>query len=217
MLVKHTNEDETKIIFIDDFTYKATHIFNANAFPDSLKGEIGACVTRMRIFQHSVREVCVQISKDYEVFHNILDENIDDLTESAISRPDLSLVCLNDNVNHISSMCSSLIFLKSFLDIYSKVIVHSIKSGQSMQFDKSVVNAGEEKISGGKLIKWLRNSAPTQYQELSDIIFRNSVDWISLAIKYRVVLVHKGDLPELYGMRVPLRPSAHLSQLVVTA
>ena len=45
-----------------DFTYKATHIFNANAFPDSLKGEIGACVTRMRVFQHSVREVCVQIS-----------------------------------------------------------------------------------------------------------------------------------------------------------
>ncbi len=66
MVVETKDEIETKIICVDNYTYEATHIFNANAFSDDLKGDVGACITRMVIFGHSVRDACAQVSKDFE-------------------------------------------------------------------------------------------------------------------------------------------------------
>jgi len=198
------DEIETQIIFVDNYTYEATHIFNANAFAETLKGEVGACVTRMVIFRHSVREVCKTVSGDLDIFSRKLRENVDSLRDSAVNRSDLNLVCCHDNTHYITAIFSSLIFLKSFLDIYSALIAKSIKPNQRIVFRKG--NVDGEKIAGGKFINFLRNTAQAEYIDLSNIILRHSQSWIHLAVRYRDELVHNGDLPGLQRMRISLRP-----------
>lgn len=206
MVVESKDEMGIRIIFVDNYTFEATHIFNANAFGDALKEDVGACITRMVIFRHSVREVCAQVSKDFEIFEEILDKNIEDLANGAMKKPDITFVCYYDNTHYITAICSSLIYLKSFLDMYSKLIVKSIYPDQTVLFSKARVDEENKQIAGGKLIKWLRKSAPAQYMELSEVILEHSKDWINLAIRYRDTLIHYGDLRELHWMRVPLRP-----------
>ncbi len=205
-MVEIKDKSETKIIFVDNNTYDAQHIFNADAFGADLSENVNACITRMVIFRHSARDVCAQISKDFEIFEENLGKQVDDLANYAIKRPDLTIVCYHDNTHCITAIYSSLIYLKSFLDVYSILIVRSIIPGKKVFFSKGNVDEGFKNIAGGKLINWLRKSAPAQYKELSDVILEHSNDWINLAVKYRDTLVHYGDLQELHRMRVPLRP-----------
>lgn len=195
---------ETGIIFVDEYTYQSQHIFNANAFADTLNNEVTACVTRMVLFRHSVREVCKQVSGDIDRFSDVLRKNFISLKDSAIRNPDWNLVCYYDSTLYLSAIFSTLIYLKSFLDLYSVLISKSIIPSQRVLFSRS--NVDGEIIAGGKLIKWLRESAPSGYTELSDIILGHSNCWIHLAVLYRNKLVHYGDLPKLQRMRVPLRP-----------
>lgn len=208
MVVESKAETEVQIVFVDTYTHEVTHIFNANAFAKGVEKEVGACVTRLTIFRHSVREVCAQVSNDFRVFKTNLDEQVEALEDSAIKRPDLKLVCYHDNTLYLSAICSSLIYLKSFLDMYSILICKSIIPTQSaVLFSKKLVDGEEKKIAGGTLINWLNKSTPDpKHAALSEVILRHSKDWINLAVSYRDKLTHYGDLPKLHRMRLPLRP-----------
>jgi len=206
-MVESKDEIETKIIFVDKYTYEALHIFNVDAFGTALSENVSACITRMVIFRHSVRDVCALVSKDFDIFEEVLENNVEALANAAIKRPDFNYVCYHDNTHYITAICSSLIYLKSFLDMYSILIVKSINPGHKpVLFSKARIDEKEKVIAGGKLIKWLRNSAPAQYMEISKVILEHSKDWINLVVRYRDTLVHYGDLRELRRMRVTLRP-----------
>ncbi len=195
----------TSIIFVDDYSYEAGHIFNGNAFAEYLQPQAAVCGTRFTIFRHNVRKVCETVNADFEIFEKQLLGQIEDLTASALKRTDLNLVCFHDNTHYLSSVFSSLFFLKSFLDVYATLIAASIKPSQSLLFSSGRVDG--EKVSGGKLINWLRGSTPEKYNDLSDVIFRHSQDWIHRAVQYRDTLVHYGDIAELHRMKVPLKPT----------
>lgn len=205
-MVESKEEIETKIIFVDNNTYEAQHIFNANAFGAAFREDVSTCITRMAIFRYSVREARTQISKDFYIFEEKLKNQSEDLANFAIKQPDLTIVCYHDNTHYITAICSSLIYLKSFLDVYSKIIVKSINPGSTVMFSKARVDEEDKPIAGGKLINWLRKSASAQYMELSEVILKHSKDWINLAVRYRDTLIHYGDLRRLHRMRVPLRP-----------
>ena len=205
-MVESKDESETKIIFVDNNTYEAQHIFNANAFGVDLSENVNACITRMVIFRHSVRDVCALVSKDFDIFEEVLENNVEALANAAIKRPDFNYVCYHDNTHYITAICSSLIYLKSFLDVYSNLIVKSIDPNQSIMFSKARVDGEDKNVAGGKLINWLRKSAPAQYMELSEVILKHSKDWINLVVRDRDTIIHYGDLRELPPMRVPLRP-----------
>lgn len=203
-----TIKNETRIIFVDNYTYEVTHLFNGNAFPETLKEEIDACVTRMVIFRRNARDVCAQVSRDFATFQEQLNDQIQMLQETAINKPEQRFTCYHDNTHYISAICSALIYLKSFLDVYSALIVKSINPSQKLLFSKAVVDGETKQIAGGKLINWLRRCAPAQHTNLSNIILTHSKDWIHQAVTYRDTLIHYGELPELRRMRVPLRPES---------
>lgn len=193
----------TSIIFVDAYSYEAMYIFNANAFVDILKSEVTACTTRLTVFRRNVREVRRLVSEDFDILEKRI-LNDEELRNLAIAKPENSLVCYQDNTHYVSAIFGTLIFLKSFLDIYSMLISKSIIPGQRVSFNEGKIDG--VKIKGGRLINWLRESAPAEHRPLSDIIQQHSQDWIGLAVEYRDKLVHTGDLPELQRMCVPLQP-----------
>lgn len=201
-------QHETSVIFVDDDAYEAMHIFNANAFADGLKKEVNACVTRVTIFRHNARSVRTQVSNDLKNFEEKLNSQIGELTQSAINNPELSIVCHYDNTKYIADICSTLVFLKSFLDVYSRLVVKSLDPNVSVMFNKGKVDEDGESIAGGKLINWLRNSVSPSQDELSDIILKHSKGWINTAVRYRDTVVHYGDISELRRTRVPLLPES---------
>ena len=110
-------------------------------------------------------------------------------------------------ITYLASLHGVLYSLKSFLDVMSTLWVSIIVGRkQTLLFNKGIVNG--EKIAGGRLINWLQQSAPSNFQnaeQLALIIESNSRRWITQAVKYRDALVHHGEITGLKHLRIILQ------------
>jgi hypothetical protein len=71
-----------------------------------------------------------------------------------------------------------------------------------MGFNKGKVSGNT--ISGGRLVNWLRNSAPSESSagEIADITLNHSEIWITNAVEIRDDLIHRRDHHNIRPMRV---------------
>lgn len=117
---------------------------------------------------------------------------------------DARLVVVFDATGYLACLDGVFYALKSFLDVYAQLIARVIDRKVSIRaFAKKKV--GRSKLSGGNLIRWLRQSAPNYFPgaaKLAGVIERHSRCWIHDAVGYRDTLTHHGRVRGLEHMRL---------------
>ena len=107
----------------------------------------------------------------------------------------LDLVVVYISVPFKSCLCNFLVSVKAYLDVFAGYICKSTDPNAQMAFKKAKVNRVE--LSGGKLINWLRHSAPNTFQnrqQLSDLLHQHSMDWITDVVNCRDAFAHHHDI-----------------------
>jgi hypothetical protein len=95
--------------------------------------------------------------------------------------------------------------------VYSTLILRTIQPS----LRKKLFNAGRvggKKISGGKVINWLKGSAPKTFKnssKLQKVIENHSNNWITEAVHHRNTLSHFGDIKEMEHMHIILNPPSY--------
>ena len=146
------------------------------------------------------------LDRDTSDFMGMIEAQRADLESALKSRPDLSSVAVYDGLAHLAEMHSSLNVLKSFLDLYAKLVGTLIHPTNSWSFGKAKVDGQE--VSGGRLVNALRSTGgnqPGSLLALADLTLTNSQVWITEAVKYRDQLSHWSDLDHMRPMHLPLR------------
>lgn len=193
------------ILLIGPEYWEASHIFNPNAFPVHVRNLVFLCADCLSVFIFTVNQIEPNIKIDREQFLERLQTNKE--LNSFTPDPNKPCVVIYHNAKFLIALRLVLYSVKSFLDIYaqlvSKLIVpHSTISG----FKEGTVDG--QKIKGGKLIKWLTESAPSTFTNasaLASVIKNNSSLWIEDVVNWRNKLIHYGEIPNLRPMMVPLQ------------
>lgn len=200
------DQPETKFIFVSRFMMTATNIFNGNAFPETFNKYSEVCANRLALFLFNLEEVKYALKASYEDFSWRLISKSNDLCAAAASRGDLKIIAYTDGLEYLTTLHFALYSLKSFLDVYARLICRLINSNaKPTEFHAKEVNG--KRISGEKFVRWIENSSPSSYEskgKLIEVIYRHSNNWITEAVSYRDTLGHYGGIKNMVEMRLPL-------------
>ena len=192
-----------QIVFVGSHLMKAQHVFNANAFPDATSNLVGACSSRLALLFLHMENLPRAIIQDRSELLGALDRLGVDLEKSVANRPDLTFVARSDGLAYIAEMHSCLNALKSYLDIYAKLIGKLIKPEETWAFNKG--NVEGNKLAGGKFVNNLRNCSGVEFaDQLASLTLEQSLSWISTAVTYRDQLSHRSDLDHMNHMQLQL-------------
>lgn len=197
------NAIRQKIIYVSEDRWVTYGFFNGNAYPQHIRTICEASSERAAIFRFQVKNINDIIKKDRQAFFKHLLTNKEDLMKGLKEKPELNLLIYYDGLEYLTYLHAIFNSLKSFLDVYAQLIGKLISPTQKLSFKRGIVEGN--KLSGGRLINWLRASAQNDYKEnknLSEIILRNSKTWISEVVSYRDQLNHYGDIAGLNHMHV---------------
>lgn len=196
-----------RIVFIGPHRWRAFAIFNGNAFPAGVREIVDACGSRLALLLLHTVAMPSALERDTAGFKEAIQRQREDMESAIRSRPDLTSVAVYDGLAHLAEMHSFLNALKSFLDVYSKLIGKLINPKNDWSFGKAKV--GGRELSGGRLINALRNSSKqASLESLADLTLAHSQAWITEAVKYRDQLSHRSDLDNMRRMQLPLHHSA---------
>ncbi|MGR8951540.1 MAG: hypothetical protein ACU83V_03905 [Gammaproteobacteria bacterium] len=199
-------QPETKIIFVSRFMMTATAIFNGNAFPETANKSSLACANRLAIFLYNIDEIKYALRSSYDDFTSQLILHSNDLIGAANSRADLRFVVYSDGLEYLTSFHSALYSLKSFLDVYARLICLLINPHtDATTFGAKKIDG--KQISGGKFLKWIDGNSPSTYENkeiLMNVIICHSSKWITEAVNYRDTLAHYRDIENMVDLRLPL-------------
>ncbi len=120
----------------------------------------------------------------------------------------LDYVVVYDGLEYLSYFYSLLHSTKSFLDIFSRLLVKMIIPSADITFSKALVEG--KSLSGGKLCNWLEKSAPASCSytiELRKLIIEHSTSWITKMVNYRDMLTHREDISDIVNMHIKLEMS----------
>jgi len=201
-------ENHVSVIITSPYRWETFCLFNANAFPANLGDNVNDCGLRLALCLYYTSLVSKEISKEREIFIKELDVQQADIRKGLSKRQDsLKFVAYSDGLQYLAATFSYLNAIKSFLDIYAKLMAKLISPSTNMSFKRKAINGGT--IAGGTFINWLQNSAPKNFnkaKDLADITIRHSNEWITQSVKYRDTLSHSGDIVGMVHMHVPLHP-----------
>ena len=201
------------IELVGEERWSTLSVFNSNAFPVGLEPNVKACSTRAAIHLVHFNMLEDAIEKNCEDFQKELKINITDQTIASLkNKHSDSMIVYYDGIDFLAAFHDYLHSLKSFLDVYSILICKTIQPTlmQKILFDTRTI--GGEKISGGKVLNWLKHSAPQSFTnslKLQEVFEKHSKDWITEAIKYRDTLSHFRDIEGMEVMRVYLNPPSY--------
>lgn len=191
------SKDHANWVIESGESWAAHKLFKPNAFPPSSRERVQVCHKRAALLLFYVNMVVGEVPRDREKFATKLKKDMADL----VLKPDVEYLAHYDGIGSLAGLYGALNVMKSLLDVYAGLIAGLIDPDTSMTF-KSAAN-----LSGGKLINWLRRSAPKTYANrliLSDLIQRHSEEWITAAVKHRDRIHHYGELKGMTLMRVEL-------------
>jgi hypothetical protein len=194
-----------QIIFVSPQRYSAQHIFNANAYPIALRSVVDSCASRYALLLLHTSTLRAALERDLTDFRKVVEGQRVDLERAIESRPDFECVAVYDGLAHLAEMHSALNSLKSFLDVYAKLIGKLVNSSNNWSFGKATVDGQE--ASGGRLVNALRSSSVETLARLADLTLEHSRTWISDAVRYRDQLSHRSDLDNMHHMQLPLHNS----------
>jgi len=146
------------------------------------------------------------LQRDIADFRRAIEGQRSDLEQAIKGRPELQSVAVYDGLAHLAEMHSALNSLKSFLDVYAKLMGKLVNPSNNWSFGKAII-VGRE-VSGGRLVKALRSSSLNTLARLADITLDHSRTWITDAVRYRDQLSHRSDLDNMRHMQLPLHNSA---------
>lgn len=198
-----------KIILVGEERWSTYGPFNLNAFPVELAPNVEACSTRAAIHLLCLNMVKEAVKKNHKDFQKelkikITAEYVTSLREKHLD----SVIVYYGGIDYLTALHGFLISLKSFLDVYALLICRTIQpSLPGMLFNTRSVGGG--KISGGRVINWLKDSAPrtfTHSLKLQEVIENHSNNWITEAVHHRDTLSHRGDIKGIEHMHIVLNP-----------
>lgn len=111
-----------QIIFVGQHRWRAQLVFNANAYPMEVQSVVNACASRYALLLRHNSTMHGALDRDTSDFMGMVEAQRVDLEGALKSRPDLSSVAVYDGLAHLAEMHSSLNVLKSFFDLYAKLV-----------------------------------------------------------------------------------------------
>lgn len=153
-----------------------------------------------------MEEVKYALNVSHKDFSRQLISKSNELCGAAAARSDLRLVVYSDGIEYLTALHSVLYSLKSFLDVYAKLICRLINSNTNPT-TFGAKNVDGKRISGGKFIKWIKGSSPSSYEskgKLIEVIYSHSNNWITEAVSYCNTLAHYSDIENMVDMRLSL-------------
>ena len=185
-----SNVRPTQIVFVGTHRLNTYSIFNQNAFPDNTKVIVDASGLRLALFSLHFTSLSEAIQRDRTEFIGALERQRQDMELALTNHPDHICVAMYDGLAYLSQMHSCLNTLKSFLDIYAKLIGKLIQPQNEWSFHKA--NIEGIKLAGGRLINALRNCSNTTYaNDLPTLTLTHSRNWITPAVTSRDKLSHR--------------------------
>ncbi|MDR4519407.1 MAG: SEC-C domain-containing protein [Nitrosomonas sp.] len=195
-----------KFYYVEDEKRIPDGILNANAFNEPNSSILSAAKSRLAIFLYHYNIISNSINSDKDkLFERTTDPKtpVDDLSEPLVQK---GAVAIYDGVSYQTALHGLLYSLKSFLDVFAFFVAKYLHPEvKGISFGKGKVDG--EKISGGSLINWLKNSKFDGFEkkdELAEIVCNHSRDWINEAIKYRDDLTHRTNIDGFVDMHVVL-------------
>jgi hypothetical protein len=193
-----------QIIIVDRNFAEASALFNPNAFPARVRSDAASCGDRLAILTHSVEIVMREPALDRS---RLLQEIRENKAFAGFSpKPDKLVVLVLHNLNFVSGLYSALIAVKSFLDLYSRLIARSLVPSASV-FGFSSANYKGRSLSGGRFLKWIEGSGPQSFENrerLVEILLAHVGEWADQAVVYRDAVIHHGAIVGLTEALVPL-------------
>lgn len=205
---------ETKVVFVSRFMQTGTAVFNGNAFPDELNTESTVCANRLSIFLYSVEDVNHSLKVTLSDFQKQLLSQSKDLCSASSKRADLHLVAYSDGLEYLTAFHLALYSLKSFLDVYARLICKLINNKTTSTTFGAKKNKGV-KVSGEKLAKWISSSPDsfTEKEQLVEVVRSHGSTWITEAVNYRDTLAHYRDIDGMIDMRLELDKLSNTNSL----
>lgn len=188
--------------------WAAYGVFNANADSDDLKTIADSCALRLALLMIQADALQRELQRELHQFTSMLYIDEYDFSGNLIAKPNPGILLFSDGIGYTGALYSFLNTLKSFLDIYAKLMGKLISRQLCWTFKRAKV--GSEIIAGGTLINWLLKSAPSTYQnarKLAAITTRCSEEWITNLVDYRDTISHYSDIKGFQHMQVTLIPS----------
>ena len=195
-----------QIIFVAPQRWRAQHVFNSNAYPPALRSVVDSCASRYALLLLHTFTLRDAIQRDIADFRRAIEGQRSDLERAIESRPDLESVAVYDGLAHLAEIHSALNSLKSFLDVYAKLMGKLVNPSNNWSFGKAIIDGHE--VSGGRLVNALRSTSVETLARLADMTLDHSRTWITDAVRYRDQLSHRSDLDNMRHMQLPLHNSA---------
>jgi len=193
------------IFLIGPENWKASHVFNPNAFPKHVRNLVFSCMDCLSMFIFSVNQVEPNIKRDRKQFLDKL--RTDRAFDGFIPDPDKPCVIIYHNAKFLVALHLVLYSVKSFLDIYAQLASKLVVPKSTIfGFNEGAVDG--KQIKGGRLVNWLRESAPDTFTSagtLASAIIAHVYLWIGETVDWRDSLIHHGEIPNLRPMVVPLQ------------
>jgi hypothetical protein len=182
----------------------ATALMNANSVAPEFETEVNVAARRLAIFLHQVKVLPVEVDVVQRDFYAHLDRNWEPYVSAVKQKTDFEYIAYADGLGYLARFHAILYELKSFLDIFARLICRLVSSKPGPNgFNKGKV--GDVDVSGGKLINWLAGhtieSLPNR-DALVHLLTSASHEWITEAIRLRDTLSHYRDIPGFRHMRI---------------
>ncbi|HPS78759.1 MAG TPA: hypothetical protein PLS53_11440 [Thermoanaerobaculaceae bacterium] len=195
----------TTIVVVSPQRWQAFHVFNGNAFPEHVRQVVDACAWRFALLLLHASRMSDALQRDLMDLEAVIERQRADLEATVKSRPELKAILVYDGLAHVAEMHNCLNALKSFLDLYAKLIGRISTPQFECGFNKA--NIDGRKVSGGRLVNALRNQAqdPASHA-LAQVTLQHSEAWITEAVTYRDQLSHRSNLDHMVPMHLHLSP-----------
>lgn len=187
-------------------------LFNANLYSSRLKKIAESCGQKLSLCVFHARMLREFKSRDRREFEDELrkrfgKEESDRFVNRQENRGSDFIVCF-ESVGFEASLSGVLYNIKALLDVFAGLISRSILEKQHQSFGKGKIDGKE--LSGGKLVRWLRNSTPNGFEsgeDLANLIQAESEGWITKLVYYRDCLAHGNSIPGYEPFHLLLRNS----------
>ncbi len=198
------------VLVVGKLSWKSIGIFNPNAFPSKLRSTAMNCGDQLALIENSLSNTTTLIEKQKVEFLKILQK--DPSFKGFTPNPQKPAIAFYHNLAFLTHFISFFVYFKAFLDQYARFVSRLIDSRSSI-FGFNKQNIDGHKISGGRLINWLRNSAPSDCancSKLAEIFIRHVIEWINETIQIRDSLVHSPYFLAEYSISIPLNSSTSM-------
>lgn len=210
------NGRDISITYVSNDRAFAQEYLNCNAFPNYVYKIVNSCTTRFAIFHNQLKLIYKQLNSDKDQFIKYTNDPRMELKELLMRKTKDRFIAKYDGIEILTYLHNLFNSLKSFLDVYTLLLIRLIGDKQCMSFGKKKID-GEE-LSGGTFINWLKNSSPESFSksnELCDYITKMSKEWITEVVAHRDTISHHTDMDDINCLTMKLKKISDVQEEII--